>query len=55
MLGLVGQGLITFATVEFRAGLWAMLLLFFAAMCLHGGYALQRRREDPLPEPQAIV
>ena len=55
MLGLVGQGLITFATVEFRAGLWAMLLLFFAAMCLHGGYALQRRREDPQPEPQAFV
>jgi drug/metabolite transporter (DMT)-like permease len=59
MLGLIGQGLMTFATVEFRAGLWAMLLLFFAAMCLHGGYALQRRREerdeDPQPEPQAIV
>ena len=54
-LGLVGQGLITFATVEFRAGLWAMLLLFFALMCVHGGDALRRRREDPQPEPQAIV
>jgi hypothetical protein len=59
MLGLAGQGLISFATVEFRAGFWAMLLLFFAAMCLHGGYAFRRRRgerdEDSRPEPQLIV
>jgi hypothetical protein len=53
MLGIAGEAVASMATVDFRVGYWLILLLFFSAMCLHGVYALRRRRakhdEDARP------
>jgi hypothetical protein len=43
LLGIAFQGMLSFATVEYRLGFWSMLLLFLWAMCLHARRALRRR------------
>ena len=43
MVGIAFQGIVSFATVDYRSGFWSMVLLFFWAMCLHARRALRRR------------
>jgi hypothetical protein len=59
MLWIAVDGALSMVTIDFRVGYCLILLLFAAAMCLHGVYALRRRSarydEQPRPEQQPIV
>jgi hypothetical protein len=55
MLWIAFDGAASMVTIDFRIGYVLIVLLFLAAMCVHGVKALRRRRWKAEPEPQAIV